>query len=261
VETVISKDGTCIAYDVYGQGKPVIMVGGTMNSRVFGPAPGAQLLGEDFAVYDYDRRGRGDSDDSQPYTPAKEVEDIAALVDVAGGHAALCGFSAGAALAMKAAIELGPGRITKLAMYEGPYTSDPAVLKEWQDYGRLLHSAIKSGDTDQLVMVFMKLVHAEDQADTLRKDEATWQKLVKLTPTLMCDYKVIGSTKRIPKDRLAGVKVPALVICGGNSGPEVAADTRYIASLMPQAISEIVPGQSHSIEPAAIAPILRDFFA
>jgi pimeloyl-ACP methyl ester carboxylesterase len=259
MKTAISKDGTQIAYDVYGGGQPIIMVGGTMNSRVFGPAPAAQLLGKDFAVYDYDRRGRGDSGDNRPYDPSKEVEDIAALIEAAGGQAALCGFSSGGALAMEAALELGPERVTKLAIYEGPFTSDPVVLKEWQDYGKALHQAVKSGDADKMVMAFASLVHAE--VETLRKDKATWQKLSKLAPTLMYDYEIIGTDKHIPEERLAGIKAPTLVICGADSGSKVIAYTERIANLIPRGTSKVLPGQSHSVEPVAIAPILRDFFA
>lgn len=110
-------------------------------------------------------------------------------------------------------------------------------------------------------MTFIKLVHAEDQVETLRKDRATWQKLSKLAPTLMYDYKLIGPTKHIPKDLLAKIKIPTLVICGGDSGSGVVADTKYIARLMAHGSAEILPGQSHSVTPEVIAPILRDFFA
>lgn len=258
---VASRDGTKIAYDLYGKGQPVIMVSGTMNSRVFGPAPGAELLGKDFAVYDYDRRGRGDSGDNKPYSTHKEVEDIAALIEIAGGKAALCGFSAGAALAMEAAIELGAERVTKLVMYEGPYTSDSAVLKEWQDYGAMLHHAMESGNAEALVMAFIKLVHAEAQVDALKKDKATWQKLLKLAPTLIYDYKIIGSTKRMPEKRFAEVRIPTLVICGGDSGAQVVKDTHYIAKLIAHGSSKVLPGQSHSVKSEVIVPVLRDFLA
>lgn len=49
---------------------------------------------------------------------------------------------------MKAAVELGHEHVAKLAIYEGPFTSDPVVLKEWQDYGEALHEAVKSDNTD-----------------------------------------------------------------------------------------------------------------
>lgn len=261
MRTVTSKDGTRIAYDIYGAGQPVILIGGTMNSRLFGPAPGARLLGADFAVYDYDRRGRGDSGDNQPYTPQKEIEDIRALIEAAGGRAALCGFSAGAALAIDAASEFGPQSVTKLAIYECPFTSDAALLKEWQDYGEALNRAAKQADIEQMVLAFVTLVHAEDQVEALRKDKATWQKLSQLAPTLMYDYQVIGPTKDIPSSRLANIETPTLVLCGSASGAKAIADTEHIANLIPHGVSRILPGQSHSVEPAAIAPVLRDFFS
>jgi pimeloyl-ACP methyl ester carboxylesterase len=261
MKIVTSKDGTHIAYDVYGVGRPVIMVGGTMNSRVFGPAPAAELLGKDFAVYDYDRRGRGDSGDNQPYAPHKEIEDLAALIEATGGQAALCGFSAGGALAIEAAIALGPERITKLAMYEGPFTSDPVVLSEWQAYSTALHKAATSGDVSGMVMAFVGLVHANDQAEALRNDKATWQKLSSLAPTLMYDYQIIGPEKHIPEERLAKIEIPTLVICGGDSGSKMIADTEQIARLIPQGSSHVLPGQSHSVDPTVIAPVLQKFFA
>jgi pimeloyl-ACP methyl ester carboxylesterase len=261
MKTVTSKDGTQIAYDVYGEGHPVIMVGGTMNSRIFGPAPAAQLLGEDFSVHDYDRRGRGDSGDNQPYTPDKEIDDIEALIVATGGQAALCGFSSGGALATEAAIELGPERITKLAMYEGPFTSDPVVISEWQAYGKALHSAEKSGDVHEMVVAFVQLVHANDHVDALRNDKATWQKLSSLAPTLIYDYKIIGPDKRIPEERLAKVKIPTLVICGGDSGAKMISDTEHIARLIPQGTAQVLPHQSHNVEPTVIAPVLKRFFS
>ncbi len=261
MRTTISKDGTTIAYDVYGDGHPIIMIGGTMNSRIFGPAPAAKLLGKDFAVCDYDRRGRGDSGDKQPYSPSKEIEDIAALVEATGGQAALCGYSSGAALAIEAAIELGPERIIKMAMYEAPYTSDVTALKEWHEYGNALHQATKSGDTDKMIMAFLSLVHAKDQAEAFRKDTTMWQKFSQLAPTLMYDYEVVGPTKQIPDKRLTKLNIPALVICGSDSGMEMIADTEYIARTISHAVSKVLPGQSHEVEAAAIAPVLRNFFA
>jgi pimeloyl-ACP methyl ester carboxylesterase len=110
-------------------------------------------------------------------------------------------------------------------------------------------------------MAFIGLVHAEDQVETLRKDKATWQKLSSLAPTLMYDFKVIGPTKDVPDESLAKVKIPTLVICGSDSGAEVITDTEHIANLIPQGIPRVLPGQSHSVESAVLAPVLRDFFS
>src|SRR5919108_26962 len=122
MKTVTSKDSTIIAFDQLGQGPTVIFVDGALQYRAFdqGMAPLADLLAPHFTVIHYDRRGRGDSTDTQPYALAREIEDIEALIDEAGGSAFLYGISSGAALALEAAIKLGD-KVKKLAMYEAPY--------------------------------------------------------------------------------------------------------------------------------------------
>ena len=125
---VISKDGTRIAYERMGSGPAVVLIDGALCSRAFGPMPKiAALLKDHFTVYLYDRRGRGESGDTQPYSKAREVEDIGALVQAAGGAAFAVGLSSGAALALEAAASGLPLR--KLAVYEPPFvTTDAAPL-------------------------------------------------------------------------------------------------------------------------------------
>ena len=126
MHTVTSKDGTTIAYEKIGNGKPLILVDGALCYRSFGPMPKlAPLLAKHFTVYYYDRRGRGDSTDMQPYSPAKEVEDIAALVNEAGGSAFLAGLSSGAALTLLAA-ESGLN-LPKIALYEPPDVNEKNI--------------------------------------------------------------------------------------------------------------------------------------
>src|SRR5512145_1331912 len=105
MKTVTSRDGTRIAYDQFGQGPVVILVDGALQYRAFdqGMVQLAELLSPYFTVIHYDRRGRGESTDTQPYAVEREIEDIEALVDASGGTAALYGISSGAALAMEAA--------------------------------------------------------------------------------------------------------------------------------------------------------------
>ena len=100
---VKSQDGTTIAYARTGSGPALIVVDGALCSRSFGPsAKLSARLAPRFTVYTYDRRGRGQSGDSSPYSPAREVEDIAALISEAGGSASLLGLSSGGALALEA---------------------------------------------------------------------------------------------------------------------------------------------------------------
>src|SRR5512136_643769 len=118
---VKSKDGTTIGYDKKGKGPAVILVDGAIGYRAMGFGNALQdLLAQRFTVYAYDRRGRGESSNSKPFAVEREVEDIEALINEAGGTAYVYGISSGASLALEAAIRLG-GKIKKLALFEAPY--------------------------------------------------------------------------------------------------------------------------------------------
>src|SRR5262249_38776817 len=105
MQMVTSKDGTQIAFDKVGTGPAIILVNGAMGYRAFDPplVRLAELLGKDSTVYDYDRRGRGESSDTKPFAKEREIEDIQALIGDAGGEAMLCGFSSGGAIALETA--------------------------------------------------------------------------------------------------------------------------------------------------------------
>ena len=132
---VRSKDGTRIAYDRTGDGPAVILVDGALCSRAMGPMEAlAAQLADRFTVFRYDRRGRGESGDTLPYAVDREVEDLAALIDAAGGSADVCGVSSGAALALEAANKGLP--IRKLVLYEAPFIVDgtrPPLLDDYRD--------------------------------------------------------------------------------------------------------------------------------
>src|SRR5512146_348818 len=148
MQKVTSNDGTQIAFDVQGSGPAVILVDGALCYRGFGPMPGlAELLEPRFTVYTYDRRGRGDSGNTQSdlsQIVECEVEDLAALIQEAGGSAYLFGASSGGALAMEAAIRLGANKVRKLAMYEAPYDSEEGAPQAWREYQQQLSNLLAS---------------------------------------------------------------------------------------------------------------------
>lgn len=133
MKKVLSKDGTPIAFDRSGKGPPIILVDGALCYRASGPmGPLAALLARHFTVFTYDRRGRGDSGDTAPYAVEREVEDIEALINEAGGSAVVYGISSGAALALEAA-NRGLA-IKKLVLYEAPFIVDdshPPIPKDF----------------------------------------------------------------------------------------------------------------------------------
>jgi len=169
MNTLTSKDGTKIAYDKQGAGPMVILVDGALCTRSFGSKPELiKLLEPHFTVYNYDRRGRGDSGDTKPYAVEREVEDIEALNDEAGKAVYIYGHSSGAALALEASMRLG-NKIKKLAMYEAPYRIDPEAKRVWKEYIKQLAEMLAANRRGDAVALFMKLVETPaDQIEAMR---------------------------------------------------------------------------------------------
>jgi pimeloyl-ACP methyl ester carboxylesterase len=177
MKTVTSKDGTTIAYDQSGQGRAVILVDGALQYRAFdqGMKQLADLLSPNFTVIHYDRRGRGDSTDALAprFEPElalqREIEDIEAVIDAAGGSASLYGISSGAALAMEAALKLGD-KVKKLVMYEAPYNDDDTAQQAWRDYVKKLRDLLAENRKADAVGLFMMLVGAPpEQVEGMRQ--------------------------------------------------------------------------------------------
>src|SRR5260370_33969617 len=124
MQTVTSQDGTKIAFDKVGSGPAVILVNGAMAYRAFDPSMAqlAELLGQHFTVYNYDRRGRGDSGDTQPFAKEREIEDLQALVEDAGGKAMVFGISSGGGVSLDAAA-VTPG-LAQVGVYKPPLSCD-----------------------------------------------------------------------------------------------------------------------------------------
>lgn len=261
IPTVTSKDGTKIAYDKMGQGQPIILLNGALADRTAGH-PLAKLLAPTFTVYCFDRRGRGNSSDTPPYSVKKEVEDIEALLHAAGGSAYLYGSSSGAALALEAALQLG-GKVKKLAMYEAPYDSSQASAKSWQEYKVKLTELLAAGKRGDAALYFMKFAGVpEGMIEELRRSPA-WPSVEAMAPTLVYDNAVLGEDRRPPIERAASVTVPTLVMDGSESlkpMPFVRATAEALAKAIPKARHQVLEGQMHVVKPDAMAPVLTKFF-
>src|SRR6478672_2697424 len=185
-DTVRSNDGTTIAFDRSGHGPPLILVSGAMGTRAHA-ADLAAVLATTFTVFAYDRRGRGDSGDTQPYAVEREVEDIDALIGEAGGSVFLYGHSSGGCLALDATVSLGD-KVKKLAMYEAPYNDDPLARKNFRDYLKNLADALESGRRGDAAALFMRLVGMPDaQIEGMRR-QPFWSGMEALAPTLAYDH-------------------------------------------------------------------------
>ena len=258
---VTSKDGTPIAYDRQGAGPAVILVGGGLVDPVTGRpgrwenAPLAAALAERCTVYNYDRRGRGDSGDTLPYAVDRELEDLRALLDEAGGSAHLYGVSSGGALALEAAAAGLP--VDRLAVYEVPYFVADEALQRWRDYVERLTAVLAEGRRGEAVELFMRVAGAEDDIEQARSSPM-WPGLEAVAHTLAYDAACLGDG-RPPTGRLAAVTQPTLVATGGGQEFfEQAADA--IAASLPHAQRQTLEGQAHLVDPTSLAPVLARFF-
>lgn len=304
MSTVTSKDGTKIAFDKIGSGPALILVNGAMSYRAFDPTLGqlAEELSKNFTVYNYDRRGRGESTDAgdvSSFKKEREIEDIQALVEDAGGQAMIFGVSSGGALALEAAAAT-PG-ITKAAVYEVPFIVDDS-RSPVEDYEGHSKKLVQEGKLDELMMQYLPQVfgmledngeqalqeqpadqdasadqgqntteeqaqgaqtEGDDQAQDAGMNEDMMKATYAILPTIPYDASFVGEFmkgKPLSSDYWAKVKVPVLVSNGGEAAQWFHNSADALAKVLPQASRHIFEGQSHMFDPKVLAPVLGDFF-
>jgi pimeloyl-ACP methyl ester carboxylesterase len=261
MQTVSSHDGTTIAFDRVGEGPALILVDGALTVHSSGgKSELARLLAPHFTVYGYDRRGRGRSGDTPPYAVDREIEDIDALIDHAGGSACLYGHSSGATLVIHAAVRLG-GRVGRIAMYEAPHNDDPDAQESWTEYLKELRQTLADGRRGDAVELFMRFVGTPgDQVEAMRQ-APFWPSMEAIAPTLAYDHAaIIGEHWSAPTDLAAQVAVPALVIAGNASFAFMPGAARALSTAMPHGQLRILKDQPHNVDPGVLAPVLTDFF-
>ena len=260
--TVRSADGTAIAYTRAGQGPPLILVDGALCSRSFGPMPKlAEQLAPHFTVYTYDRRGRGASGDTKPYSPDREVEDLEALAALAGDPVYLHGTSSGAALALEAAKHIRS--IAKLAVYEPPFIVDDTRTPMPDDWLPRLENLVADGRRGDAVKMFMRFVGTPAIFTAVMPLTPVWSKLKAAAPTLPYDITIMHEHQRgrpLTSAEWAAVKVPTLVGAGGKSPAWMTNGTRALAEALPDTAYRTLPDQNHMVKAQVIAPVLTEFF-
>lgn len=262
--TVKSKDGTSIAFSRTGKGPPIILVDGALGHRAFNPAGSelASLLGPRFNVVTYDRRGRGESGDTPPYSPAREVEDLDAVIAEVGGSALVVAVSSGAALALDAAAQ---GRaIAKLALYEPSFIVDNTRPPIPTNYVSRLKELVSSGRRGDAVEFFMTTAVGVPAGVVAQMRMAPiWPTMEAVAHTLAYDGETLGdsmSGKPLSKKRWASVSVPTLIIDGGASPAWLRNAAQALTDLLPNAERRTLEGQTHNVDAKVLAPVLEEFF-
>jgi pimeloyl-ACP methyl ester carboxylesterase len=258
ISTVTSADGTTIAFDRLGAGPPLVMVVGAFNTRS-ATAPLAAALEERFTILNYDRRGRGDSGDAQPYSVEREIEDIEALIAAAGGSAAVFGYSSGAVLALRAAAY--GSAVTKLVLYEPPFIVDDSRPRPPADLLEQLDELLSSGRRGDAVELYQTKVIGipEDVVAELR--HAPFRAgLEAIAHTLIYEATIMGDFT-LPTESIASIATPTLVIDGERSPPFLRNATFAVADVLPSGERRTLAGQTHEISPETTAPVVDDFLS
>jgi pimeloyl-ACP methyl ester carboxylesterase len=256
LQYVTSKDGTTIAYDRIGDGPPVVLVSGGSVDRSSHAGLAEQLAGE-FTVYNYDRRGRGPSGDTQPYAIDREIEDIDAVIEAAGGSARLFGSSSGAALALLATAAGSP--VSKLALWEPPWILDE-TRRPPADTATIYRKLVAEDHRGDAVEYFMsKVVGMPDEFVASAKTQPWWPWQEALAHTLAYDAEIMGDYS-LPVEAIKRVTVPTLVLVGGASFDFFGPTANAIAEALPTAEVKTLEGQEHNVDPAVLGPAVAAFF-
>ena len=257
MRTVISKDGTKIAFDQLGDGPAVILVSGGSVDRSSN-APLSALLAEHFTVFNYDRRGRGPSGDTPPYMVEREVEDIDAVIAEAGGSAFLYGASSGAALALEAVASRSA--ITRLALWEAPFIIGESRPRPPSNTAKIYSDMVAAGRRGDAVEYFMaEVVRLPPEFVAQARNAPWWPAQEALAHTLAYDATIMGDYS-LPTERAASVTVPTLVLDGGASFEWIGNTAEALARTIPNAKRLTLEGQTHDVSPQVLAPVLVEFF-
>jgi pimeloyl-ACP methyl ester carboxylesterase len=257
METVTSGDGTQIAFERSGEGPALVLVGGSLADHRF-YAPLADELAKAFTVYGFDRRGRGQSGDTEPYAVAREVEDVGALVAYAEEPVLLYGHSAGSALALRAAAS--GLDVTKLALADPPFTprgeNDGAAKAEHAEQAARIQELNDKGDYEGSAKFFLKDYGLSDEDLEAMFLSPAGEGMLDCARALPYDYAVIGDGL-VPTELAAKVDVPTLILAAEGM-PETA---QALAEAMPNARFRAMEASAHELPPEILAPKVKEFFS
>lgn len=246
-----SADGTSIAYDRTGDGPALVVCTGALSSRQSFTPP--RKLASAFTVYTYDRRGRGDSGDTQPYAPTREYEDLAAVVAATGERPFVYGHSSGAAIALRAAAAGVPMRA--MVAYEAPF-GNPAATPEAL---ARIRDLIRQDRREDAVMFWLTdIVHTRDELVDLVRRGPWLKSLAALSHTLPYDLAV--SAGAMPVAELSAIGISVLLLAGATSLDWFHRTVAEQAAVIPNARLAMIDGQDHNAPPDVITPFLLEFF-
>ncbi|MBT2587658.1 alpha/beta fold hydrolase [Arthrobacter sp. ISL-95] len=247
----ISSDGTTIAVDSYGNGPALVVVVGAFCDRQSKKGLTARLS-DRFTIFEYDRRGRGDSGPLGDNSVEREVDDLAAVISLTGQSPFVFGDSSGGALALAAAA--AGVAMKRIAVFEVPFTEGPSFTVA-QELARL----VASGQPGEAVVRFLALMGTPAPAVEAMRQGPYWPHMEAFAATLPIDVQLCNNGV-IPRGQLGTLTAPLLALAGDRS-PWAEDVARTIAAAAPGAEARVLSGVGHDVPDAVLAPILAEYFA
>ncbi|MBX3019326.1 MAG: alpha/beta hydrolase [Bdellovibrionaceae bacterium] len=256
---VVSKDGTQIAYDVFGNGPALIYISGAICHRKFSPiVKDAKIFAQSFRTIVYDRRGRGDSSDAPLYRIEREIEDIEALIDACGGKAFLYGHSSGAVLALETALKT-PEKVPKAVLYDIPYSASEREQAEYRLLRREVETSLANGHHTAAIRQFLVGIGMPRIFTYLLPLMPGWRRMKALAPTLLYDMTL--TEPLAPIARMQKIKVPFQLLYGAKSPDSILRVAEQVKPVVPPGNFIEVPGQDHMVDPKILLPYLNRFLS
>jgi pimeloyl-ACP methyl ester carboxylesterase len=252
---VVSRDGTTIAFQRAGDGPPIVLLNGAFRDHTIFDALVPELAPH-CTTYVYDRRGRGESGDSPGYAVAREIEDLEAVIEEAGGQAVVFAGSCGANLALEAALAGAP--ITKLALHEPFYRIEgyPQPPDDFAGNLRALLADDRRGEATEYFLAELLGLTPEVIADW--RAGPLWATNEANAHTLVYDTAICGDFN-VPAERLATLRTPTMVVNSDGTSDWLRAAAQATAAALPNGWGVELPGSWHRINMDVLGQVLAGF--
>jgi pimeloyl-ACP methyl ester carboxylesterase len=257
MNTARSKDGTLLVYDVDGNGPALIYITGATCFRKFFPiVDDSKIFSKEFTVYNFDRRGRGDSGNTLPYAMDREIEDIEAIIDAAWGTAYLYSHSSGAVLALEASLKL-KGKVLRVVLYDASYVHNEEEKIEFKKLGETVGDLLEKQNHSLATKTFLKGIGMPKAFVFFLPLLPGWRTMKALAPTLA--YDILLTHDFPPLEKFMKINLPIYIICGEKSPTGIHDVSNKLVNAIPNAKLTILKGQDHMVSAKALLPLLTHF--